>query len=70
MVRTHHLRYYRSHPLLLAAYVGGAFVFSGVALLISFIWDDVGSAQRVILTFATGVAALVVSWWLAWLARS
>jgi hypothetical protein len=44
----------------LLAYLGGAFVFSGIGLLISFIWDDIGSAQRVILTFGTGLAAMIL----------
>ena len=45
----------------LLSYLGGAFVFSGIGLLISFVWDDVGSAQRVILTFGTGLSALVLA---------
>lgn len=44
----------------LLSYLGGAFVFSGVSLLISFIWDDVGSSQRVILTFGSGLAAFIL----------
>ncbi len=45
----------------LFGYLGGAFVFSGTGLLISFIWNDVSSAQRVILTFGTGLVAFVLA---------
>ena len=44
----------------LLSYLGGAFVFSGISLLISFVWDDIGSAQRVVLTFGPGLAALLL----------
>jgi hypothetical protein len=44
----------------LLAYLGGIFVFSGVGLLMSFIWDDAGSAQRVVLSFGAGLAAFVL----------
>lgn len=50
----------RSFVAQLLSYLGGAFVFSGISLLISFIWHDIGSAQRVILTFGSGLAALVL----------
>jgi len=45
----------------LLSYIGGAFVFSGVGLLISFLWDDIGGAERVILTFGSGLAAFVLA---------
>src|SRR5690606_24218150 len=41
-------------------YIGGIFIFSGIGLLTSFIWEDIGSAQRVILTFGVGLAAFVM----------
>jgi len=44
----------------LFSYIGGILVFSGIGLLISFIWDDIGSAQRVILTFGTGLTAFIL----------
>lgn len=44
----------------LFGYIGGILVFSGIGLLISFIWDDVGSAQRVIMTFGAGLAAFIL----------
>ena len=45
----------------LLSYIGGAFVFSGVGLLISFLWDDIGGAERVILTFGSGLAAFILA---------
>ena len=44
----------------LFGYIGGVLVFSGIGLLIAFIWDDIGSAQRVILTFGSGLAAFIL----------
>lgn len=44
----------------LFSYLGGAFIFSGIGLLVSFIWDDIGSAQRVIVTLGTGIVALAL----------
>lgn len=41
-------------------YLGGAFVFAGIGLLISFIWDDIGSAQRVIVTLGSGIVAFAL----------
>jgi hypothetical protein len=43
------------------SYVGGVLVFSGVGLLIGFLWDEIGSAERVILTLGTGLAAFVLA---------
>lgn len=45
----------------LLSYIGGALVFSGIGLLISFLWDDIGSVERVILTFGVGLAAFVLA---------
>ena len=44
----------------LLGYIGGIFIFSGICLLISFLWDDIGSAQRVILTFGVGLTAFIM----------
>lgn len=44
----------------LFSYIGGVLVFCGIGLLISFIWDDIGSAQRVIVTFGSGLAAFIL----------
>lgn len=44
----------------LFSYIGGIFVFSGICVLVSMIWDDIGSAQRVILTFGPGLAAFIL----------
>lgn len=44
----------------LFSYLGGALIFSGIGLLISFIWDDISSAQRVIVVFGTGCVAFIL----------
>lgn len=41
-------------------YIGGIFVFAGICVLVSMIWDDIGSAQRVIVTFGTGLCAFIL----------
>ena len=41
-------------------YLGGIFIFSGIAILINILWDDISSAQRVIITFGTGLTAFIV----------
>ena len=41
-------------------YIGGIFVFSGIAILINLLWDDISSAQRVIITFGTGLVAIIL----------
>lgn len=41
-------------------YVGGTFIFSGVALLIHIIWHDISSAERVIITFGPGLIAFIM----------
>lgn len=41
-------------------YIGGIFIFSGICVLVSMIWDDIGSAQRVILTFGPGLVAFIL----------
>jgi hypothetical protein len=43
------------------SYVGGALVFSGIGLLIGFLWDDIGAPGRVVLTFGAGLAAFVLA---------
>lgn len=51
----------RAAPILnrLLVYLGGTFVFAGLGLLVSLIWDDIGSAQRVIVTFGPGLTAFI-----------
>lgn len=44
----------------LLGYVGGIFVFSGICLLISMVWDGLGSAERVIITLGPGLIAFVM----------
>lgn len=44
----------------LFGYVGGIFVFAGIGLLIGMMWDDMGSAQRVISTLGVGIIAFVM----------
>jgi hypothetical protein len=41
-------------------YIGGIFVFSGLCVLIGMIWDDIGSLQRVIITFGAGLSAFAL----------
>lgn len=42
-------------------YIGALFVFSGLASLVGLIWDDLGSAARVIVTFGPGLVALLLA---------
>ncbi len=44
----------------LFGYIGGIFVFAGVAVFISMYWDDFGSAARVIATLGTGLIAFLM----------
>ena len=41
-------------------YIGGIFIFAGICVLTGMIWDDIGSLQRVIITFGTGLSAFVL----------
>lgn len=45
----------------LFGYIGGIFVFAGIAVFISMYWDDFGSAARVIVTLGTGLIAFVMA---------
>ena len=45
----------------LFGYVGGAFVFAGLAIYIGMRWDDLGSFGRVLLTAGPGFAALILA---------
>ena len=45
----------------LLGYVGAALIFGGLALLISMIWDDLGSAARVIITLGPGLVAYMLA---------
>lgn len=38
------------------SYVGGVFVFAGIAIFIALQWDGMNSAARIIITFGTGLA--------------
>ena len=44
----------------LLGYTGGTFVFAGLGLLVSMIWPDIGSLQRVIIMLGPGVVAFVL----------
>lgn len=41
-------------------YLGGAFIFGGLALLISMMWDDLNSPSRVIITYGPGIVAFAL----------
>lgn len=42
-------------------YIGGIFVFSGICVLANMIWGDIGSLQRVVITFGAGLTAFVLA---------
>lgn len=44
----------------LFGYIGGIFVFAGVAVFISMYWDDFGSAARVMVTLGIGLIAFLM----------
>lgn len=44
----------------LLGYLGAAFIFGGLGLLIAMIWDDLGSASRVIITYGPGLVAFTL----------
>ena len=44
----------------LLAYLGGAFIYGGLTLFISMMWDDLGSPARVIITYGSGLVAFVL----------
>ncbi len=44
----------------LLGYLGAAFIFGGLVLLIGMIWDDLGSASRVIITYGPGLVAFIL----------
>lgn len=45
----------------LFAYLGGAFIFSGIAVYMGMFWEDMNSAARVILTLGSGFALYVMA---------
>jgi len=45
----------------LLGYTGGTFVFAGIGLLVSMIWDDIGAGQRVVITLGAGIVAFVIA---------
>lgn len=44
----------------LFGYIGGIFVFAGIAVFIAMYWDDFGSAARVIVTLGSGLIAFLM----------
>jgi hypothetical protein len=44
----------------LLGYTGGTFVFAGIGLLVSMIWDDIGAGQRVVITLGSGIVAFAI----------
>ncbi len=44
----------------LMAYIGGAFIIAGLALLTGMIWEDLGSASRFIITYGPGIVAFIL----------
>jgi uncharacterized membrane protein len=42
-------------------YIGGIFIFAGIAIFIGMHWDDFGSAMRVMLTLGTGFSLFVLA---------
>lgn len=44
----------------LLGYLGAAFIFGGLALFISMVWDDLDSASRVIITYGPGITAFLL----------
>ena len=46
----------------LLAYLGGVFVFAGLAVFITMQWDEMGSAARVIITLGSGAASFVMAY--------
>ncbi|MCB1721920.1 MAG: hypothetical protein KDI11_09215 [Alphaproteobacteria bacterium] len=41
-------------------YLGAAFIFGGLALFITMIWDDLNSPARVIITYGPGIVAFIL----------
>ncbi|MDX1483935.1 MAG: DUF2157 domain-containing protein [Alphaproteobacteria bacterium] len=44
----------------LLGYTGGTLVFAGLGLLVSMLWPDIGSAQRVVITLGPGIVAFIL----------
>ncbi len=44
----------------LLGYTGGVFIFAGLGLLVSMLWPDLGSAERVVITLGPGIAAFAL----------
>ena len=45
----------------LLGYTGGTFIFAGIGLLVSMVWDDIGAGQRVVITLGTGLVTFVIA---------
>ncbi|MBI1215337.1 MAG: DUF2157 domain-containing protein [Alphaproteobacteria bacterium] len=45
----------------LFGYIGGIFIFSGLAIYVSMQWDDLGSAGRVLLTLGPGFCTFIMA---------
>ena len=43
------------------SYIGGLFVFAGIAIFIALQWEALNSASRVIITFGSGVAGFIMA---------
>ncbi len=43
------------------AYLGGTFVFAGLCVFVGTFWDEMNSAERIVATLGSGIAALVLS---------
>ncbi len=53
----------RQGPLARAlAYLGGTFVLAGLAVFVGTFWDDMNSAERIVVTLGSGVVALVLAY--------
>lgn len=44
----------------LMGYLGGAFIIGGLGLLTAMIWDDLGSAARVLISYGPGLVAFIL----------
>ena len=52
----------RQGPLARAlAYIGGTFVLSGIAVFVGMQWQQMNSAERIIVTLGSGIAAFVLA---------
>ena len=45
----------------LFAYIGGIFIFSGLAVLITMFWEDMNTAAHLVVTLGAGIVALILA---------